>query len=128
MDIFDDFIHYSTDTMPGSSGSPVFNDEWMVVSLHHSGVPDPNKPGQFISNEGIRISSIMEFVMEQRSGFINEKKKLIDDVIDDWKPKEEREEEMLVEELSHEWYKSSNGYDPAFLGDQVQYSSSSFSK
>ena len=31
VDVFDDYIHYSTDTMPGSSGSPVYNDEWIVL-------------------------------------------------------------------------------------------------
>lgn len=33
------FLHYETDTEPGSSGSPVFNGEWELVGLHHSGVP-----------------------------------------------------------------------------------------
>lgn len=28
---------YTTDTMPGSSGSPVFNDAWQVVAIHHAG-------------------------------------------------------------------------------------------
>ncbi|TKI84593.1 trypsin-like peptidase domain-containing protein, partial [Bacillus cereus] len=55
-DIFDDFIHYETDTQPGSSGSAVFNDEWMVIALHHSGVPDPKDSTKYIANEGIRIS------------------------------------------------------------------------
>lgn len=59
--IFDDFIHYLTDTEPGSSGSPVFNDQWVVVALHHSGVPDPNKRNAWIGNEGIRISSISNY-------------------------------------------------------------------
>ena len=26
---------YETDTLPGSSGSPVFNDQWQLVGLHH---------------------------------------------------------------------------------------------
>ena len=32
------FIHYTTDTLPGSSGAPVLNDQWQVVALHHRGV------------------------------------------------------------------------------------------
>ncbi|MDT0344534.1 serine protease [Streptomyces litchfieldiae] len=74
----DDFLHYSTDTEPGSSGSPVFNDQWEVVALHHSGVPrtDPEgrvlrrdgapwEPGDgenaidWASNEGVRVSTIL---------------------------------------------------------------------
>jgi V8-like Glu-specific endopeptidase len=31
-------LHYTTDTMPGSSGSPVFNDSWQVVAIHHAEV------------------------------------------------------------------------------------------
>ena len=57
-------LHYIADTLPGSSGSPVFNDEWQVVALHHWGEPFrewklPN--GQVADknvNEGIRISAI----------------------------------------------------------------------
>lgn len=63
--IFDNFIHYLTDTEPGSSGSPVFNDQWIVVALHHSGVPNPDKKGDWIANEGVRISSIANFISKQ---------------------------------------------------------------
>src|SRR4030095_10065703 len=34
-----DFLYYTTDTEPGSSGSPCFNDQWELIALHHSGVP-----------------------------------------------------------------------------------------
>ncbi len=30
-------LYYSTDTLGGSSGSPVFNKNWKVVALHHAG-------------------------------------------------------------------------------------------
>ena len=36
----DTVAHYTGDTKPGSSGSPVFSDSWEVIALHHSGVPD----------------------------------------------------------------------------------------
>jgi endonuclease G len=57
-DVFDQFVHYSTDTEPGSSGSPVLSDAWEVVALHHAGVPGPGGQG-YVANEGVRISSIM---------------------------------------------------------------------
>lgn len=56
------FIHYSTDTEPGSSGAPVFNDQWQVVAIHHKAVPAPAKDEEgepeWLANEGIRISAI----------------------------------------------------------------------
>jgi endonuclease G len=62
----DRFLWYQSDTAPGSSGSPVFNDQWEIVALHHAGVPAPDHPetGGYI-NEGILVRRIMEFVREQ---------------------------------------------------------------
>ncbi|MFD0479348.1 trypsin-like peptidase domain-containing protein [Nonomuraea thailandensis] len=75
----DDFLQYQTDTEPGSSGSPVFNDQWEVTALHHSGVPRTDGQGRilrrdgqpwregdgddavdWVSNEGVRISVILK--------------------------------------------------------------------
>jgi endonuclease G, mitochondrial len=61
VDLLPRFLHYETDTEPGSSGSPVFNDQWQVVALHHASVPRGN--GRFI-NEGVRVSQIVQFVRE----------------------------------------------------------------
>lgn len=77
----DDFLQYSADTEPGSSGSPVFNDQWEVVALHHSAVPrrdargqrlridgtplrpgDPDSVAAWLGNEGTRVSSILDFL------------------------------------------------------------------
>lgn len=79
VDRLPDFLHYETDTAPGSSGSPVFNDSWEVVALHHSGVPrtdaqgrvlkrdgtpiqpgDPDTAIDWLANEGVRISRLLE--------------------------------------------------------------------
>ena len=83
-DVLDNYLHYSTDTAPGSSGSPVFNDQWEVLALHHSGVPKRDSAGRiladdgtvwreamgehrinWISNEGVRISKILGWLAGQ---------------------------------------------------------------
>ncbi|PEX10773.1 endonuclease [Bacillus cereus] len=111
-DIFDDYIHYETDSERGASGSPIFNDQWMVVGLHHAGVPDPNNPNNFIANEGIRISSIVQFIMKQDSNLSEDKKKLIHDIPKDF----ESISNIKGEVLGNEWHEGSTGYDPKFLG------------
>src|SRR6185503_4783267 len=79
IDVLDSHLHYHTDTAPGSSGSPVYNDSWEVVALHHSGVPRTDAEGNYltrdgtvwrpemgehridwIANEGVRISRIVQ--------------------------------------------------------------------
>jgi V8-like Glu-specific endopeptidase len=35
-------IQCVADTMPGSSGAPVFNTRWELIGLHHSGKPYPS--------------------------------------------------------------------------------------
>lgn len=44
-------VRYQSDTEPGSSGAPVFNDGWELVALHHASKDDK-------SNEGIKFSAI----------------------------------------------------------------------
>lgn len=53
----DKFLHYSTDTEPGNSGSPVFNDQWEIVALHHSGVPRVDDQGRILRQDGALWSS-----------------------------------------------------------------------
>lgn len=67
VDMLDTFLHYEADTEPGSSGSPVFNDQWEVVALHHASVPAPEH-GELggYKNEGVRISRILKFVRAQQ--------------------------------------------------------------
>ena len=45
-------LWYNTDTAPGSSGAPVFNDTWQVVALHHSGVPAKDAEGRWLGPDG----------------------------------------------------------------------------
>ncbi|MEU4248045.1 DNA/RNA non-specific endonuclease [Amycolatopsis sp. NPDC026612] len=67
VDVLEEFLHYETDTEPGSSGSPVFNDQWEVVALHHASVPAAGHAeyGGFL-NEGIRVSKLLKFLRDQR--------------------------------------------------------------
>ena len=60
------FLHYEADTEPGSSGSPVFNDQWEVVALHHASVPTPEHGQGTFLNEGIRASRILHYLSEQQ--------------------------------------------------------------
>jgi endonuclease G, mitochondrial len=61
------FVHYTTDTEPGSSGSPVFNDQWEVLALHHASVKATDHP-EFgnVVNEGVRVSAIIGMVRDSR--------------------------------------------------------------
>ena len=80
----DHTVWYETDTLGGSSGSPVFNNLWEVVALHHSGIPQTDSRGRWltvdgqvwdrsmdetkikwIANEGVRVSSILAFLQDR---------------------------------------------------------------
>ncbi len=50
-------VRYTVPTLPGSSGSPVFDSDWNLVALHHSGDPDTGDPDY---NQGIPISVIAD--------------------------------------------------------------------
>ncbi len=54
------YIRYTTDTRPGSSGAPVFNDGWQVIALHHRSVIEQTsiRNRRQKLNEGILISQI----------------------------------------------------------------------
>jgi endonuclease I/V8-like Glu-specific endopeptidase len=87
VDELEQFLHYRTDTAPGSSGSPVFNDQWEVVALHHSGVPVRDEQDRILTpddriwepwmgehriawkaNEGARISRVVAHIKAQHLG------------------------------------------------------------
>lgn len=85
LDVVNDcFIHYQTDTLEGSSGSPAFSESWELVALHHAGIPE-TRDGQimtvdelvwqpdmgddrikWIANEGIRASAIVHALSNAR--------------------------------------------------------------
>lgn len=59
-------LYYAADTLHGSSGSPVFNDQFNLVALHHAGGGhndtelEDGQPVPEDCNEGIRISAIVD--------------------------------------------------------------------
>ena len=57
-------LHYRTPTVGGSSGSPVFDDNWNLIGIHHAGGNYirklNNEKGMYQANEGIRITFIQE--------------------------------------------------------------------
>lgn len=57
-------VQYITSTMKGSSGSPVFNENWNVFALHHAGgmIEEPQSKRFFFRNEGIIMRSIIEAI------------------------------------------------------------------
>jgi hypothetical protein len=60
-------IHYRTPTVGGSSGSPVFNRNWDLIGLHHSGdmtMPMLDGTGTYQANEGIWIRAIIKAIAE----------------------------------------------------------------
>jgi endonuclease G len=78
VDVLDEgFLHYETDTLPGSSGSPAFSIAWELVALHHTAIPlvrngryvakdggewtrDMDEDDlQWVANEGTRVSAII---------------------------------------------------------------------
>lgn len=85
------FLHYEADTDRGSSGSPVYNGDWELLALHHSGVPeivggkvrrsngdvwndgDPEEEIHWIANEGTRVSFIVDSLKRMQLNTENER-------------------------------------------------------
>ena len=110
--IKDGFIHYLTDTEPGSSGSPVFNDQWNLVALHHSGVPDPEKKDEWVANEGILIFEIVNYLAKKYSSLNENEQAIIKEIVPNIElPKENNNNTVESEAL---------GYNPLFLGKDYE--------
>jgi tetratricopeptide (TPR) repeat protein len=59
-------VHYRAPTEGGSSGSPIFNQQWDLVALHHAGGTEMKmlngKAGTYPANEGLDFQSILAAV------------------------------------------------------------------
>lgn len=123
--LLDNFVHYVTDTQPGSSGSPVFSDDWKVVALHHAGVPDKADPKKYVANEGVRISSIARRITEIAKDRSAEERLIIDELyagLPGTSPASGAVPHMEVSTRSKEYYDNAAGYDANFLGSGYEVS------
>ena len=62
-------VTYRTNTDLGSSGSPVFDQNWNLVALHHSGDPESIMPSY---NEGVPFSAIMALLKRRGLDVLSE--------------------------------------------------------
>jgi V8-like Glu-specific endopeptidase len=55
-------VQYTTSTLPGSSGSPVFNDDFQVVAIHHSGgmLTEPSTQRIYLRNAGTSMIAVLK--------------------------------------------------------------------
>jgi V8-like Glu-specific endopeptidase len=55
-------IQYLTTTEPGSSGSPVYNKDFLVVGIHHSGgnLLEPGTNRRYLRNAGSSMMAVLD--------------------------------------------------------------------
>lgn len=72
LDINATVVRYTSDTMPGSSGSPVFDRQGRLFALHHAsrGMSINRPDGRLLNvlNEGIKIAAIVSDLERRQSG------------------------------------------------------------
>jgi endonuclease G len=142
VDLFDDFIHYTTDTDRGASGSPVFNDQWQVVGLHHAGVRQRDEQGRilavdgtlwepamgeariaYIANEGVRISRILADLRLAADGLATDQRTLLDELLAEPAtplPPAGTVTPLQTAERDPEIFTRVKGYESDFLGPDVE--------
>jgi V8-like Glu-specific endopeptidase len=66
VNVQEEIAQYTTDTLPGSSGSPVLDDRWEVVAIHHAGGHLSKRDGtgaRHFINEGILSAAVDRAVL-----------------------------------------------------------------
>jgi len=58
-------LRYQTNTEGGSSGSPVFDQEWKLIALHHAGDPDFSELHHPDYNQGVPIHLIVNLLKKR---------------------------------------------------------------
>lgn len=85
-----DVLHYLADTERGSSGSPVCNNSWEPIALHHWGGPAleltdaTGKPLRKDINEGIRISAIVNSLTAELGEMRDGTRRSVQGLLDLW--------------------------------------------
>ena len=69
LSVWNQYVFYTTDTEPGSSGSPVFNKDWRVVGIHHAGQTDQG--GLQINARGDRRKANRGILFRDIFGFLD---------------------------------------------------------
>jgi hypothetical protein len=62
----DNVVQYYTDTLPGSSGSPVFDSSWNLVAVHRAGgqLYEPGGNIWVYRNEGLNAGLLAELLAD----------------------------------------------------------------
>ncbi|HEX8160632.1 MAG TPA: DNA/RNA non-specific endonuclease [Pyrinomonadaceae bacterium] len=55
-----DVIWYKSDTAQGSSGSPVFNDSFQIIALHHAGIARQDDDQNFVLKNGHKVKDLSD--------------------------------------------------------------------
>jgi endonuclease G len=66
-----DALIYKSDTSHGSSGAPVFNNEWQVIALHSAGVAKKNAAGDYVDENDQVIEKVNGKVDADRIVWLN---------------------------------------------------------
>ncbi|MEH2360318.1 trypsin-like serine peptidase, partial [Nostoc sp.] len=74
LEIYKQFIQYQADADFSSSGSPVFNQQWQLVALHHAAVAEKNDSNttEIMAEEGVRTCEIVKDLKTKAEQYIAE--------------------------------------------------------